>query len=185
MSTYCFKTTLTARALSAGAVIACPAEAVWGLSCDPFSESAVMDLLTYKERPVHKGLIVVGACASMFEPLLQPLPPAQRALILASWPGPNTWLVPNVNHFPGWITGNSSEVAIRVTSAPALADLSLAVGGPIVSTSANIAGAQPARWGFQVVRYFGKDMLRTTGRVDLAAKPSTIRRAGTGEVIRA
>ena len=40
--------------------MACPAEGVWGLSCDPFDELAVKDLLALKQRPVHKGLIVVA-----------------------------------------------------------------------------------------------------------------------------
>ncbi|GIR70127.1 MAG: hypothetical protein CM15mP74_13780 [Halieaceae bacterium] len=37
-----------------------PAEGVWGLSCDPFDELAVTHLLALKQRPVHKGLIVVA-----------------------------------------------------------------------------------------------------------------------------
>lgn len=41
-------------------VVACPAEAVWGLTCDPLSEDAVLQLLAMKNRPVSKGLIIVG-----------------------------------------------------------------------------------------------------------------------------
>ena len=50
-----------AESLWAGGVVACPAEGVWGLSCDPFDEGAVLDLLAMKQREVSKGLIVVGA----------------------------------------------------------------------------------------------------------------------------
>ena len=46
--------------LDSGGVVACPAEGVWGLSCDPYSEVAVHDLLTLKRRSVHKGLIAVS-----------------------------------------------------------------------------------------------------------------------------
>ncbi len=166
-------------------VVACPAEAVWGLSCDPFSETAVETLLAMKQRDVAKGLIVVAAEAWMLAPVLEPLEPARQKELSLSWPGPNTWLVPNRDVFPEWITGDSDEVAVRVTSAPALRALSLALGGPLVSTSANPAGALPARWGFQVARYFGPQLLRAAGTVDLTAKPSTIRRVGTGDVIRA
>ena len=185
MSAYSFKTSIVAGIVASEGVVACPAEAVWGLSCDPFSASAVMALLALKERPVHKGLIVVAADPTMFAPLLECLTDAERARVRVSWPGPNTWLVPNNGYFPPWVTGDSSEVAIRVTSAPALIDLSNAVSGPIVSTSANPAGAPPARWGFQVVRYFGPGLPRSVGGVDLSAKPSTIRRVSTGEVLRA
>jgi len=181
--------TLRTRGLAAHidgeGVVACPAEAVWGLSCDPFSELAVHHILELKGRTADKGLIVVAADEWMLEPLLQDLPPRCRRELALSWPGANTWLVPNRDLFPWWITGDSDEVAVRVTSAPALRDLSRAFGGPLVSTSANPAGALPARHGFQVVRYFGPDLPRATGTVDLCAKPSTIRRVKTGEVLRA
>ncbi len=166
-------------------VVGIPAEAVWGLSCDPFSEQAVHTLLHLKRRPVEKGLIVAAGDPEQFAPLLARLTDGQRSEVLASWPGPNTWLVPNGGFFPDWITGGSEEVAIRVTAAPALAAASLLAGTPLVSTSANPGGALPARFGFQVARYFGSRVSRSPGQVDLRGKPSTIRRVGTGEVLRA
>ena len=169
----------------AGDVVACPAEAVWGLSCDPFSEETVLNLLAMKSRVMCKGLIVVAAEEWMFEPLLAELSPGQRMELTMSWPGPNTWLVPNRGVFPTWITGDSDEVAIRITSSPALRALSLAVGGPLVSTSANPSGSQPARHAFQVVRYFGPGLARSIGAVDLEKRPSVIRRIMTHEIIRA
>ena len=44
-----------ARAIRAGAVIAYPTEAVWGLGCDPWDEEAVDRLLVIKGRSVEKG----------------------------------------------------------------------------------------------------------------------------------
>ena len=38
-------------------VIAYPTEAVFGLGCNPLSESAVRKLLDLKQRPIEKGLI--------------------------------------------------------------------------------------------------------------------------------
>lgn len=173
------------RFLDEGRVVACPAEAVWGLSCDPYSEAAVAELLALKHRKVDKGLIVVAADEAMFNPVLRHLPENVRKELSLSWPGPNTWLVPNGGVFPPWITGDSDRVAIRVTSAPELQALSTEFGGPVVSTSANPAGALPARFGFQVARYFGAQFPRAPGSVNLQGKPSTIRRAGTGDIVRA
>lgn len=180
-----FRISELAKEVRAGAVVACPAESVWGLSCDPFQDLAVLDLLALKQRPIHKGLILVAAEEWMLEPVLSSLPASQRKELSMSWPGPNTWLVENNGVFPSWITGGSDEVAIRVTSSPALRGLSWAVGGPIVSTSANPAGCPPAKHGFQVVRYFGPYLSRASGSVNVAGKPSTIRRTSTGEVVRA
>jgi L-threonylcarbamoyladenylate synthase len=47
--------------LQHGGVIAYPTEAVWGVGCDPFDETAVRRLLAIKERPVEKGLILIAA----------------------------------------------------------------------------------------------------------------------------
>ena len=49
-------------------VIAYPTEAVFGVGCDPDSETAVMRLLELKRRPVDKGLILIAA---NYEPSLQ------------------------------------------------------------------------------------------------------------------
>ena len=174
-----------AAAVTSGAVVACPAESVWGLSCDPFNGAAVLELLRLKSRKPSKGLIVTAGDIETVEPLLTVLSEAERAAVRLSWPGANTWLLPNQGVFPEWITGASEEVAIRVTSSPTLAALCRLSGGFLVSTSANPAGAQPAMTRFQVINYFGPDLPVAAGSVDLSGKPSTIRRVGTGDVIRA
>jgi L-threonylcarbamoyladenylate synthase len=137
-----------------------------------------------KHRALSKGVIVASGDAAHFAPLLDALDEAERGHVLSSWPGPVTWLVPNRGYFPSWVTGESNEVAIRVTSAPALSSLCRELDGPVVTTSANWAGAQPAKHLFQVRRYFGARMTVVPGEVNLAGKPSTIKRIRTGEVLR-
>jgi L-threonylcarbamoyladenylate synthase len=137
-----------------------------------------------KQRALSKGVIVASGDAAHFAPVLDALDEAERGHVLSSWPGPVTWLVPNRGYFPSWVTGESNEVAIRVTSAPALSSLCRELDGPVVTTSANWAGAQPAKHLFQVRRYFGARMTVVPGEVNLAGKPSTIKRIRTGEVLR-
>ena len=173
-----------ASRVEAGDVVACPAEAVWGLSCDPGNLSAVASLCEMKQRVLSKGVIVASGDVAHFAPLLDALDADQRRRVLSSWPGPVTWLVPNCGYFPNWVTGESNEIAIRVTSAPALSSLCRELGGPVVTTSANWAGAQPARHLFQVRRYFGSKIPVVPGEVDVTGKPSTIKRIKTGEVLR-
>jgi len=170
--------------LDDGGVVACPAEGVWGLSCDPYNEAAVEDLLTLKLRSVQKGLIVVAADAVMFDPVLSYLSPDERQRLSASWPGPNTWLVPNHGVFPDWITGGSTDVAIRVTSALPLKRLSESFGGPLVSTSANPAGLPPPHHLWALRRYFGVTLPALPGMLEEAGKASTIRRIGDGTIVR-
>ena len=179
-----WRTKEASASLQAGDVIACPAEAVWGLSCDPWNLSAVAFLCEMKQRALSKGVIVASGDVAHLAPLLDTLEDEERACLLASWPGSVTWLVPNHGYFPSWVTGESNEVAIRVTSAPALSSLCREFGGPVVTTSANWGGAQPAKHLFQVRRYFGSRIAVVPGDVNLAGKPSTIKRIKTGEVLR-
>lgn len=129
--------------LRRGGVVAYPTEAVWGLGCDPFDEAAVLRLLALKQRAVDKGLILVAATTAQFDGLLDwdALPPARRDAILASWPGPHTWVMPATARVPHWITGQHDSVAVRVSAHPVVVALCTGFAGALVSTSANPAGA--------------------------------------------
>ena len=72
--------------LKQGNIIAYPTEAVWGLGCDSHSEPAVSEILRLKDRPVHKGLILVSGSIDQFEPLLSKLNREHRDTLSASWP---------------------------------------------------------------------------------------------------
>jgi L-threonylcarbamoyladenylate synthase len=133
------------RVLHRGGVIAYPTEAVWGLGCDPFDEAAVTRLLAIKQRPVDKGLILVAGELAQLDDLLdwEALPTDRSEAVFASWPGPRTWIVPASGRVPHWITGAHDGVAVRVSAHPLVVALCTAFGGPLVSTSANPAGALP------------------------------------------
>ncbi len=174
-----------ARRLAAGGVVAYPTEAVWGLGCNPFDARAVLRLLELKGRAMDKGLILLAARETQLAPWLEPLPAAQRRQLAETWPGPVTWLVPNRELAPEWVTGRFETLALRVTDHPVAAALSLAYGGPIVSTSANPAGLAPARNALTVRRYFGSALDDITpGRVGQRREPSVIRDLATGRVLR-
>lgn len=167
-------------------VVACPTEAVWGLSCDPDSEHAVSRLLSLKNRPVDKGLILVAGSESQLAFLLNDLPADQRATLSASWPGPNTWLVPHLGRVQPWVHGGFPSVAVRVSAHPVVRALCDAWGGPLISTSANPAGAQAPKAAFQVFRYFGGSLDGILpGEVGGASGPSQIRDLASGALVRA
>ena len=135
-----------AATLRSGGVIAYPTEAVWGLGCDPSDQPAVLRLLAIKQRPVEKGLILIaadfGQIVSCID--LAALPAARLAEVRASWPGANTWVLPASAAAPRWITGAHAGIAVRVSAHPTVVALCRACGGPLVSTSANLAGAPTA-----------------------------------------
>ena len=173
-----------AQKLRRGAVIAYPTEAVWGLGCDPFNATAVARLLALKERPVHKGLILVAADIEQFAWLLGGLSRAELQQLVDSWPGPNTWLVPHHKRVPEWISGGHDSVAIRVSAHPLIARL-CALTGPLVSTSANPSGRLPAKSRLRIEQYFhGQLDAVLNGELGEQSKPSTIRDLRSGRVLR-
>ncbi len=173
------------QALRVGGVIACPTEAVWGVSCDPFNEDAVLQLLALKQRDWRKGVILVAADIDQFAPFLLGLPAEKIVTMRASWPGPHTWLVPNNGAAPHWITGGRNTLALRVSAHPIVAALCTQFGGPLVSTSANPAGKPAARTLFAVRKYFGSQLDAVLpGHTGGQKNPTQIRDVMTGEVCR-
>jgi L-threonylcarbamoyladenylate synthase len=175
-----------ARVLARGGILAYPTEAVFGLGCDPGDAWAVERLLALKRRPVEKGLILIAADYVQLIPYVRPLPEPRMGEILASWPGPSTWLLPAAPDTPYWLTGNHDTLAVRVTAHPLAQALCRVWGGPLVSTSANPAGAPPARSPLQVRRYFGDRLeLVLTGRLGASRRPTSIRDGRSGHLLRA
>lgn len=141
-----------AREIRAGAVIAYPTEAVWGLGCDPWNEDAVYRLLALKSRPVDKGLILVADNIHQFDFLFEDFPEDWIERMSSTWPGPNTWLVPHQGLLPEWVTGQHDTVALRVSDHPLVREL-CALVGPLISTSAN-PGRPAAKSRLRVEQYF-------------------------------
>lgn len=174
--------------LRRGGVVACPTEAVWGLSCDPFDEAAVLRLLALKQRDVDKGLILVAGDVVQFDGLAawERLPEARRKVVRATWPGPHTWIVPATPRVPSWITGAHAGVAMRVSGHPVVVALCTAFGSPLVSTSANPSGLPPARCRQELDPSLvaALDAI-VDGQTGGLAQPTPIRDAGSGVALRA
>ncbi len=171
---------------NAGEVFAYPTEAVLGLGCDPDNQDAVYKLLTLKSRPVEKGLILVAKNYSQLLPYVNDakIPMDKRTEIFSSWPGPITWLLPAASNAPAWITGGSDFIAVRVSRHPVVCELCELLGKPLVSTSANVSGAEPAKSAEQLYQQFDRSLLLVEGAVGSEAKPSLIRHGMSGQIIR-
>lgn len=178
--------TKATHTMATGGVIAYPTEAVWGLGCDPWNEHAVKKVLQLKQRPVHKGLILVASNWNQFEPLLEGLSEIQLNQLKLTWPGPNTWLIPDPSGWaPFWIKGQHKSVALRVSSHPLVKALCDHYGKAIVSTSANLAGEDPAKTQTQIETVFGDQIdYVVAGDLGQNKQPSQVRDLVSGQVIR-
>jgi len=176
-----------AAVLRGGGLLAYPTEGVWGLGCEPAQQAAVVRLLAVKQRPVDKGLILI---ASQLQQLarfieLSTLPAERLAQVLATWPGPHTWVLPASADAPRWITGNHDGIAVRISAHPQVVALCEAYGGALVSTSANRAG-QPAPRTRTELDPALLEMLDGVleGETGGLAQPTPIRDARTGQALR-
>ncbi len=166
-----------------GGVIAYPTESVYGLGCDPFCEVAVQRILQLKNRSVDKGLIIIASRLSQLEPYIE-ITEDQKHKILNTERA-TTWLVKKSRQTPNWVSGKHSKVAIRVSQHPIVSSLCETIKQPIISTSANPAGKEPAITRQQAEDYF-------TGKVDnflensvmMTGHPSTIIDIDTDDIIR-
>ena len=196
--------------LKQGQLLAYPTESVWGIGCDPFNQQAVIQLLTIKQRPIEKGMIVVTDSPSRLTALLENLTAVERQTVLDSWQADSinatakqahTWLLPIPKNLPitipSWITGAHDSVAVRVIDHPLVKQLCAQMVsesnpyGFIVSTSCNPSGHSPARSLSEAQTYFLDDQLHLNKSVGylqgetLGYKlPSQIGDALTGQIIR-
>ncbi|MGJ8694068.1 MAG: L-threonylcarbamoyladenylate synthase [Thalassotalea sp.] len=170
-----------------GGIIAYPTEAVFGLGCDPDNQAAVEKLLEIKQRPIEKGLILLAANYSQLLPYVDDakIPQDKRFSVLSRWPDGITQVLPANQNIAKYLTGKFSTIAVRVTSQPDVVALCKVTNKPIVSTSCNLTGGEPAKT-YQTI----DEQLQTQidfiiqGETLGYTQPSTIIDGLTGETFR-
>jgi L-threonylcarbamoyladenylate synthase len=152
-----------ARAVLAGGVIAYPTEAVFGLGCLPENRAAVERVLAIKRRSWRKGLLLIGSDLAQLERFVVLPSGRRRKDVIASWPGPVTWVLPATRHAPSWISG----------------------GRALVSTSANVSRRSPLRDLRVLRRELGLEVdYVLAGALGGLAKPTVIKDGRTGKILR-
>jgi L-threonylcarbamoyladenylate synthase len=169
--------------LKEGKIIAYPTEAVYGLGCDPFNERAVETLTALKQRQVEKGLIVLIANWQQLDLLALPLPESCLQPVRNSWPGPVTWIFPKSEHVPLITSGHHETIAVRMSAHPIAREL--CAHQPVVSTSANLSGKDPACTIEELMQQFPQGIDGVlSGELGGAASPSKIYDVRTGKRLR-
>ena len=172
--------------LQKGEVVAYPTEAVFGLGCDPDSESAVYKLLNLKQRSVDKGLILIASHYQQLIPYIDQSAVTKEQIQMAfnSWPGPNTWIFPKNPNNPDFLSGKYQSIAVRVTNHPLVCKLCDLFAKPLVSTSANLSGHPACKTALEVANQFGNNFPILAGQTGNRSQPSIIRDVQTGTIIR-
>ena len=158
--------------LKHGGLVVYPTETAYALGCDPENAGAMKKLFSLKKRDASKPLPMIAASLSMARRFVK-LDRYASMLANAFWPGPLTLVAPAMKE-KKWL-------AVRVSPAPWAQALSLGLGTPIISTSANLSGHKTPYDAAAILRDLGAfpDVVLDAG-VLKTVLPSTIVRAEGG-----
>jgi L-threonylcarbamoyladenylate synthase len=170
--------------LARGGIIAYATASCFGFGCDPKKQLIINRLLKLKQRPRHKGLIVVADTFQRLAPFIKPLTTEEKNRALSKWPGPHTWLMPASHRASSALRGHHNKIAVRVDAHPDTVRLCKALRMALVSTSANVSGKRPVKTYQECLRQFGSQVLVVPGRIGRSKTPSTIQDFESGKILR-
>jgi L-threonylcarbamoyladenylate synthase len=131
------------EALLAGRQVLLPTDTVYGLCATASSSAAVEALYRLKGRAATQPTAIL---AGDVEALLESVPELPERIVRALLPGPYTLVLPNPARRFAWLTGGRPEaIGVRVPDLPGDAAEVLRRAGPVVATSANVAGGPDPR----------------------------------------
>lgn len=155
-------------------LVAIPTETFYGLGVNPFDARAVDRLRAVKGREDEKPILVLVGSVNDLSSFVEHVPPVASILIEVFWPGPLTILFPARASLPLALTAGTGLVGVRLSSCQPLCELLTRVG-PLTGTSANRAGAAPARTAEAVQQALGDavDLILDAGPTP-GGLPSTV-----------
>ncbi len=128
-----------AALLREGKVLLYPTDTVWGIGCDATNEEAVAAIYRIKQRNEKKSMIILLDSAERLPHYVEEIPLIAWDLI-PHISRPTTFIYPTAKNLPAKLVHDDGTIAIRITSNEFCRKLIRALGKPVVSTSANIAG---------------------------------------------
>lgn len=164
-----------AEAVLRGGVIAFPTDAFYNLGCSLFDVMAV-DLITRLKRR-QRSLAVTALIPDPAQAwgLALEVPPLAARLIQHGWPGSLSIILRAAAIVPKSIQSEAGTIALRCPKDPLSLALLARVGGPVVSSSANLTGQPPANDAQEVVAVFGNQLdLVLDGGPRTGGIPSTL-----------
>ena len=166
---------VAAEAIARGGVVAFLTDTFYGLGANPFDKEAVRRINALKGREGGKPVLVVLSDASEADRFIESRSKLFEAASRHHWPGALTLVVKARESVPEEITAGSGTVGLRLPNDSDVRDMVRSCGGALTATSANTAGAPPARTAKEVAHYFptGLDLI-IDGGAARSDKPSTV-----------
>lgn len=162
-------------ALRAGDLVVYPTETFYGVAADPSSTSALTQLFAVKGREAAKTVAMIAADTRSAFSLAREVSPIARRLAECFWPGPLTLVLPAGAQIASELVGSSGGVGVRVSSHPTARALAAGLERPITATSANRAGASPAKTLADARKALGRKVkVYLEGGILTTGAPSTV-----------
>ena len=124
-----------------GRLIVYPTDTLYALGGLALTTSVGERVLRAKGRPEGKPLPVIATDLAQVRALSGGAPRGLSLLAERFWPGPLTLVLPASKTVPFEVTAGTRTVAVRIPALPLARRL--CDEGPLISTSANLAGARP------------------------------------------
>ncbi len=185
------------QALAEGKLVALPTETVYGLAASALSADAVARLLEVKGRAAGKALTLAIRSSDDLLDYLPGLSPLGLRLARRCWPGPVTIVGENQHpesllfQLPASVQqaiAPNKTLGLRVPAHPLVLDILRMLVGPVVLTSANLAGQPDPVTADQVIAALDDqvEMVLNDGQSRLG-QPSTVVKIGPTklEILRA
>jgi len=164
-----------AEAVLRGGVIAFPTDTLYGLGCSLFDVSAVEMVARLKRRDPSLAVISLISDPRQVYGLASVVSPVAEALVAKFWPGPLSLIFKAAPIVPARVRGAGGTVALRCPNDRLCHTLLDVIGGPVVSSSANLSGQPPAETAEEVLRIFGNQLdLVIDGGPRRGGVPSTL-----------
>lgn len=157
--------------LGQGAVGLLPSDTIYGLSCAALNESAVERIYRLKGRDYDKPMIILLSDIEQARRVGVDL--AELEPVRHFWPAPLTVIVKASKQAPAFLHRGSHQLAVRVPDDERLRKL-IRQTGPLVSTSANPQGQEPAETLEQAKYYFGDRLDFYIDAGEIKTSPSTL-----------
>jgi L-threonylcarbamoyladenylate synthase len=164
-----------AEAVVSGGVVAFPTDTLYGLGCSLFDVSAVELLARLKRRDPSLAVISLIPEPDQAYGLAAEVNPVAERLIQRFWPGPLSLIFKAAPIVPVRVRGAGGTVALRCPKDTLCQRILDRIGGPVVSSSANLSGQPPAQTAEEVARIFGNQLdLILDGGPRRSDMPSTL-----------
>jgi L-threonylcarbamoyladenylate synthase len=161
------------NSINNGQIGVIPSDTLYGISCSAFNKEEVERIYTVKGRDAKKPFIILISEISDLAKFNIKIDPQQNVLANKLWPNKLSIVFPCPDEKYTYLHRGTKSIAFRIPNNSSLLEI-LKETGPIVSTSVNTAGKEPALTIEEAKSMFGKQIDFYVDVGELKAKPTTV-----------